>query len=49
MATGPDPAAIAAAALAALRSGGVRPATGFGFAGLALMGVAAGAVSVGQQ
>lgn len=41
--------ADAAAALAALRSGAVGPATGLGFAGLALMGVAAGAVSVGQQ
>jgi hypothetical protein len=41
--------ADAAAALTALRSGAVGPAAGIGFAGLALMGVAAGAVAVGQQ
>ena len=41
--------ADAAAALAALKSGAVRPVTGVGFAGLALMGVAAGAVSLDQQ
>ncbi len=41
--------ADAAAALAALKSGAVRPATGVAFAGLALTAVAAGAVAVGQQ
>ena len=41
--------ADAAAALAALRSGAVGRTTGLGFAGLALAGVAAGAVSLDQQ